>query len=223
MSLVTIPLLFGLIRALGRSSDGSKHLISLLYPSESVHKELSVPSKEEENEEDENTFTFRSILPRTISSHLIYSDPNSPVSPTRGNVPEIPTTKFRERSPAPLGVQDPGKPGQEGEVEASTHYFCKIASSFTSVKPWGFEIIPEKDHLVFTPTQLQRLLSQVHLCVGKIYIEAYCLLKNTVNRINFAACNFRSYTVANSFTYNFEFAHTKLCLKRDDVSNAQLM
>lgn len=188
LSLITIPLLFGLIRALGRSSDGNKHLISLLYPSESVHKELSVPTEGEE-EEDENTFTFRSILPRTISSHLIYSDPNSPVSPTRGIVPEIPTTKFRERSPTPLGVQDPGKPGQEGEVESSTHYFCKIASSFTSVKPWGFEIIPEKDHLVFTPNQLQILLSQVCLCAGKVYIEACCLLKLPSNSCLYCIIN----------------------------------
>ncbi|XP_052714253.1 phosphatidylinositol 4-kinase alpha-like isoform X6 [Crassostrea angulata] len=200
LSLITIPVLFGLIRALGRSSDGSKHLISLLYPSESVHKELSVPSKEEENEEDENTFTFRSILPRTISSHLIYSDPNSPVSPTRGNVPEIPTTKFRERSPAPLGVQDPGKPGQEGEVEASTHYFCKIASSFTSVKPWGFEIIPEKDHLVFTPTQLQRLLSQTIKLLNKELLTntntAYTWMMSVENGRKYGWWPYKSYSEA---------------------------
>lgn len=163
LSLTTIPLLFGVIRALGRSSDGNKPLISLLYPSESINREHRNPtnSQEEEEDEDEKTFTFRSILPRTISTHLIYSDPVSPVSPTGGNVPEYPTMRFRERSPSPLAVQVSGKTNQEEDVECSTHYFRKIASSFTCVKPWGFEIIPEKDHLVFSSSQLQRLLSLV--------------------------------------------------------------
>lgn len=173
MSLATIPLLFGLIRALGRSSDGNKPHISLLFPSESVQKERSQVSEEEEEGEEEKTFAFRSILPRTISSHLIYSDPASPISPTGGSMAEFPTMNFRERSPTPLGVQSPGKPGQEGEVESSSFYFCKIASSFTCVKPWGFEIIPEQDHLVFTQDQLNRLLSQVrfmYMYISRIFV-----------------------------------------------------
>ncbi|XP_056020742.1 phosphatidylinositol 4-kinase alpha-like isoform X2 [Ostrea edulis] len=169
LSLTTIPLLFGVIRALGRSSDGNKPLISLLYPSESINREHRNPtnSQEEEEDEDEKTFTFRSILPRTISTHLIYSDPVSPVSPTGGNVPEYPTMRFRERSPSPLAVQVSGKTNQEEDVECSTHYFRKIASSFTCVKPWGFEIIPEKDHLVFSSSQLQRLLSLTKKLLNK--------------------------------------------------------
>ncbi|XP_062588022.1 phosphatidylinositol 4-kinase alpha-like isoform X3 [Saccostrea cucullata] len=167
LSLIIIPLLFGLIRALGRSSDGIKPLISLLYPSESVQKEHSTPKDDKEEEEEEKTFTFRSILPRTISTHLIYSDPVSPVTPTGGSLSEFPTMRYRERSPSPLGVQTPVKPGQEEDVEASTYYFSKIASSFTCVKPWGFEIIPERDHLVFSQTQLQRLVSLTKRLLSK--------------------------------------------------------
>ncbi|XP_078336365.1 phosphatidylinositol 4-kinase alpha-like [Crassostrea virginica] len=200
MSLATIPLLFGLIRALGRSSDGNKPHISLLFPSESVQKERSQVSEEEEEGEEEKTFAFRSILPRTISSHLIYSDPASPISPTGGSMAEFPTMNFRERSPTPLGVQSPGKPGQEGEVESSSFYFCKIASSFTCVKPWGFEIIPEQDHLVFTQDQLNRLLSQTKKLLNKDVLTntntAYTWMMSAENGRKYTWWPYKSYSEA---------------------------
>lgn len=97
-------MLFGLIRVLGRFSDGSKYLIFLFYLFEFVYKEFSVFSKEEENEEDENIFIFRFIFLRIISFYFIYLDFNFFVLFIRGNVLEIFIIKFRERLLVFLGV-----------------------------------------------------------------------------------------------------------------------
>lgn len=96
--------MFGLIRVLGRLSDGSKYLIFLFYLFEFVYKEFSVFSKEEENEEDENIFIFRFIFLRIISFYFIYLDFNFFVLFIRGNVLEIFIIKFRERLLVFLGV-----------------------------------------------------------------------------------------------------------------------
>ena len=57
------------------------------------------------------------------------------------------------------------KVSYEDEVKVPINYFNKVGSSFTGVKPWGFDIIPEEDHLKFSSAHLQSLVSLVSIIV----------------------------------------------------------
>lgn len=49
--------------------------------------------------------------------------------------------------------------------------YCNVwGSSFTKIKPWGLEIVPEQQHLQFTMPQLQKLFDTVS-CVVKFIIQ----------------------------------------------------
>ena len=75
----------------------------------------------------------------------------------------------RERSPSP---NDPkytstrNSPAPEEKINPAAHYFNKMGSNFTRIRPWGFEIIPEQDHLRFSSAHLQTL---VYLVSDKYY------------------------------------------------------
>ena len=72
-----VPVLLGMARAMGRSGDDEEALISKIFSLE----KLSHPDVSQENGEEKKAFTtFRSILPRTMSSHII--TPDSPSSPS---------------------------------------------------------------------------------------------------------------------------------------------
>ena len=65
-------------RAMGRSSDDEEALISKIF---NVQKPVSLEAVDENDDSLKKSFTtFRSILPRTMSSHII--TPDSPSSPS---------------------------------------------------------------------------------------------------------------------------------------------
>lgn len=169
-----VPTLIGMARAIGRSSDDRTPLINLLFPLPSQCF-ATVESPEDTNSPPKRPFTkFRSIFPRTLSSHVI--TPESPTSPTPGTT-ENPADFRRERSPSPMAPTQQKIGSADDMLDPTVRYFNKVGSSFTRTKPWGFEIIPEEDHLKFSSSQLQTLVSVVRIILftfwGRIlaYVE----------------------------------------------------
>ncbi|KAL5017409.1 hypothetical protein ScPMuIL_006998 [Solemya velum] len=156
----TVPILIGMARAIGRSSDEEKPLISTLFSTEPTKPYID-NLKSETVADKQNFTTFRPILPRTLSFHVISSDTPSPTSPTAAVAIEFPDQLRRDRSPSPSSPQfkDRTPSGLEDNINPTVYYFHKVGSSFTRVKPWGFEIIPEQDHLKFSSGHLQTLVS----------------------------------------------------------------
>ncbi|XP_052072692.1 phosphatidylinositol 4-kinase alpha-like isoform X2 [Mytilus californianus] len=154
----TVPILIGMARAIGRSSDDETYLISKLFPPENIVK---APTSVQDETPKEKTFSsFRPILPRTLSSHVLNLDSSGPSSPTMHQSFEALCSRSRERSPTPMLPQKQEK--KENTVDDTVHYFNKIGSNFTRTKPWGFEIIleqPEEEHLKFSSGHVQRLVA----------------------------------------------------------------
>lgn len=163
----TVPILIGMTRALGRTTDDGTYLISKLYPPENVVK---VPVSVKEEPLEKTFSSFRPILPRTLSSHVLNLEMSSPNSPTGHQSFDNLSFRSRERSPSPMIPQKEEK--KDRLVDDTVHYFNKIGSNFTRTKPWGYEIIPEhpeEEQLKFSSNHLQRLLAVV-----SIYIYSYC-------------------------------------------------
>lgn len=178
----TVPILIGMSRAIGRSSNEEKPLISILFSAE----QRKMPIDTNENEimtEKPNFTTFRPILPRTLSSHVILSDAPSPTSPTTVVAIDFPDPLRHDRflSSSSTQVKDRTPSCFEENIDPTVYYFNKVGSSFTRVKPWGFEIIPEQDHLKLSSGHLQTLVSMVSfsLCYRHLLFFRY-RLKNLV-------------------------------------------
>ncbi|XP_012945848.1 phosphatidylinositol 4-kinase alpha, partial [Aplysia californica] len=160
-----IPLLLGLARSLGRSSDEDcpliSHLLSVHGPPQPAQSCLPEP---EPVQQRGHFNTFRSILPRTLSSVFVQTEGGgTAVVPDGGDGGSDRKASYRERSPSPLATsRDLYTDGASAyaivEPLPSAIYFNKIASSFTRTRPWGFEIIPELDHLKFREGHLSRIL-----------------------------------------------------------------
>ncbi|CAG2245012.1 PI4KA [Mytilus edulis] len=154
----TVPILIGMARAIGRSSDDETNLISKLFPPENIVK---APTSVQDEAPKEKTFSsFRPILPRTLSSHVLNLDSSGLSSPTMHQSFEALCSRSRERSPTPMLPQKQEK--KENTVDDTVHYFNKIGSNFTRTKPWGFEILPEhleEEHLKFSSGHVQRLVA----------------------------------------------------------------
>ncbi|KAH9492192.1 Phosphatidylinositol 4-kinase alpha [Bulinus truncatus] len=164
-----IPLLLGLARSMGRSSDEECSLISyLLSVREAPISMQRVPQPEPVQRSHFNT--FRSIMPRTMSTVFV-SDTGANITGS-GSTDAIGDginerkSSYRDRSPSPLEGSIKDNSSLTGlssntvvsDVLPYTIYFNKIASSFTRTRPWGFEIIPEQDHLKFNQDQLNSIL-----------------------------------------------------------------
>ena len=161
----TVPILLGFCRALGRSSDGGEPLISILFESDKPKGSIS---KGNNSDDGMKAFTsFRPILPRTLSYSMI--TPDSPSSPSALHAVMDFVDTQRERSPSPKSLPPPVQPlvrvnpAKEDDVNSKELFFNKMGSSFTKTKPWGFEIIPEQDHLKFSSNHLLLLFSLVNI------------------------------------------------------------
>ncbi len=144
-------------RSVGRSSDEERPLISYVL---SINTGKPFPVQEVDNQSSKRAFsTFRPILPRTLSSLVISSDSQSPTTPSPTPCEHI--DYRRERSPSPLSVSMKDGLNADEKTDPASTYFNKVGSSFTRTKPWGFEIIPEQDHLKFSSAHLQKLVSVV--------------------------------------------------------------
>ncbi|KAK3587137.1 hypothetical protein CHS0354_006778 [Potamilus streckersoni] len=164
----TVPILLGMARAIGRSSDDQKPFISVLY---SLDKEISLPVLDEAEPFKKSFTTFRSILPRTLSSHVI--TPDSPSTPSAHHAIEFSEYYRRERSPSPKAAATRiSFAASDTKIDPKVHYFNKVGSSFTHTKPWGFEIIPEQDHLKFDVSHLQALLALAKRLLKKELLES---------------------------------------------------
>ncbi|KAL8613206.1 hypothetical protein ACOMHN_043015 [Nucella lapillus] len=164
----------GMARAVGRSSDEEMPLISFLL---SVHRDLptentaETQSKVADAPQRRSFNTFRSILPRTMSTMVLNqaSDLPSPTSATPTSHLDAPDFNMRERSPSPLEAR--GGQGKDGSGDMlgdpAELYFNRVGSSFTRTKPWGFEIIPEADHLEFSSNRLQALVGVAKRLLNK--------------------------------------------------------
>ena len=168
----TVPILIGMARSIVRSTNDDTFLIAKIFPSENlVHAPVSV----QDDLPKEKTFSsFRPILPRTLSSHVLNLD-SSPSSPTMHQSFEALCSRSRERSPSPMLPRREEKK-EDDIIDDTVHYFNKVGSNFTRTKPWGFEIIPEnpeEEHLKFSSTNIQKLVSVVskNLCVYNIQID----------------------------------------------------
>ncbi|KAL4223436.1 Phosphatidylinositol 4-kinase alpha [Mactra antiquata] len=152
-----VPILLGLSRALGRSSDENQALISQLFIPE---KPIPCQNGQKMTENDLKPFTsFRPILPRTLSQHLI-GTPDTPSTPSGLSSSLDYFDIHRERSPSPNSAQPAritSSPPKEENPDLKLVYFNLWGSSFTKIKPWGFEIIPEQEHLKFHSDHIQTL------------------------------------------------------------------
>ncbi|KAK6191311.1 hypothetical protein SNE40_003034 [Patella caerulea] len=166
LSFTIVPLLLGLARSVGRSSDEERPLISTVLTVNNI--KLFQTYEQENTSYHRRAFsTFRPILPRTLSSLVINTDSPSPTSP----IPFDYSESRRERSPSPL--MGPSRESilssseKEEKQEVSSIYLNKVGASFTRTKPWGFEIIPEQDHLEFCSAHLQTLVSVAKRLLNK--------------------------------------------------------
>jgi len=159
-----VPVLLGMARVLGRSSDDHASLISLLYaPTKFV---TPVKQGDEKDGKDKSFTSFRPIFPRTLSSHMI--TPETPLTPSGQSSLDY-FESHRERSPSPKPIPqhtnsiiDSGpKQTKEATPDLKLIYFNVWGSSFTKVKPWGFELVPQQDHLKFSQKQLEKLFDIV--------------------------------------------------------------
>ncbi|KAK7087993.1 hypothetical protein V1264_021976 [Littorina saxatilis] len=163
-----VPILMGMCRAVGRSSDEEMPLISYLL---SVHRDSRVEAPENQEsqlvQQRKSFNAFRPILPRTMST-LVLNQTDLP-SPTSHSLLSPPDFTTRECSSSPLETQGHG--GKEGAVDEQGDpadlQFNKVGSSFTRTKPWGFEIIPEEDHLKFSSSHLQTLVGVAKRLLNK--------------------------------------------------------
>ena len=161
-----IPILIGMTRAVGRSTDENKNLISRIFPPESIVK-TPFNSVQDDALEVKTFSSFRPILPRTLSSHVLNLDSSGPSSPTMHQSFEALCSRSRERSPSPMLAQKEEK--HEPTVDDTVHYFKKVGSNFIRTKPWGFEIIPEnheQEHLKFSSRHAQKLVIIVSIKTG---------------------------------------------------------
>lgn len=109
-----VPILMGMCRAVGRSSDEEMPLISYLL---SVHRDSRVEAPENQEsqlvQQRKSFNAFRPILPRTMSTLVLnQTDLPSPTSHSLLNPPDFTT---RECSTLPLETQGHG--GKEGAVD----------------------------------------------------------------------------------------------------------
>ena len=165
-----VPTLIGMARAIGRSSDDNTPLINLLFPLPSQCSAAFEPLEDASSPPKRPFTKFRSIFPRTLSSHVI--TPESPTSPTPGST-ENPADFRRERSPSPMAPTQQKSGSADDMLDPTVRYFNKVGSSFTRTKPWGFEIIPEEDHLKFSSSQLQTLVSVVGIILIYLLFEIF--------------------------------------------------
>lgn len=161
-----MPILLGLGRALGRSSDESQALICQLF---SPEKPIPCQFGEQMKDTDQKPFTsFRPILPRTLSQHLI-GTPDTPSTPSGLSSSLDYFDIHKERSPSPnaaLPVRVTTSPMKEENPDLKLVYFTLWGSSFTKIKPWGFEIIPEQEHLKFHSDHIQKLFKIVSIPIS---------------------------------------------------------
>ncbi|XP_046360282.2 phosphatidylinositol 4-kinase alpha-like isoform X1 [Haliotis rufescens] len=191
-----VPILIGMARAVGRSSDEERPLISYVL---SINTGKPYPVQEDNNPTSKRAFsTFRPILPRTLSSLVISSDSPSPTSPSPTNLDYV--DGHRERSPSPLSVSMRDGLNVEDKVDPASTYFNKVGSSFTRTKPWGFEIIPEQDHLPFSSAHLQTLVSVAKRLLGKEVLKNLdtmvhdVLTDSSLKCINLSRFPYKSYS-----------------------------
>uniref|UniRef100_A0A2C9JIA0 1-phosphatidylinositol 4-kinase n=1 Tax=Biomphalaria glabrata TaxID=6526 RepID=A0A2C9JIA0_BIOGL len=166
-----IPLLLGLARSMGRSSDEECSLISYLLSVREAPISMQRVPQPEPAVQRSHFNTFRSIMPRTMSTVFVSYDTSTSLSGS-GSTDAIGDgiverkSSYRDRSPSPLEGNIKDNSSLTGltssittpDVLPYTIYFNKIASSFTRTRPWGFEIIPEQDHLKFNQNQLTTIL-----------------------------------------------------------------
>ncbi|XP_052243319.1 phosphatidylinositol 4-kinase alpha-like isoform X4 [Dreissena polymorpha] len=159
-----VPILLGLARAMGRSSDDKESLISQLF---APQKYTPCTQKDEKPTGSAKTFpSFRPILPRTFSSHLMTPDtPSTPSALSSLEYFEI----LRERTPSPLPqpLKKTSTQAREANPDLKLIYCNMLGSSFTKSKPWGFELIPEQQHLKFTNEQMKRLFKTAQRLLDK--------------------------------------------------------
>ena len=161
-----VPILIGMARAIGRSSDEDQPLISYLL---SVKTGQPYSEPEQDSPTNKRSFsTFRPILPRTLSSLILNSESPSPHSPSPTPF-DYSEKNRRERSPSPLSVSVRETMGSDNKPEFASFYFNKVGASFTRTRPWGFEIIPEQDHIKFSTSHLQTLVSVVSSLVHRLF------------------------------------------------------
>lgn len=155
-------------RAIGRSSDEHKSLISQLY---APTKFVTPVVQDDQKDGRAKSFTsFRPIFPRTLSSHMI--TPETPLTPSTLSSSLDYFESHRERSPSPKPSSqknDISGLAKEATPDLKQIYFNVWGSSFTKLKPWGFEIVPEHDHLKFSQKNLEKLFDIVS-CTNKINI-----------------------------------------------------
>ena len=146
-----VPILMGMARAVGRSSDEEMPLISYLL---SVHRDLRAETQEDARSRAaprRRSFNpFRPILPRTMSTLVLsQSDLPSPSSTSPSVHLDAPDFAPRERSPSPLEAWGHGGGGgvvgaaaaEEVDDPADLHFnkvrggvVCCVALCFNKVR-----------------------------------------------------------------------------------------
>ncbi|XP_060554504.1 phosphatidylinositol 4-kinase alpha-like isoform X3 [Ruditapes philippinarum] len=163
-----VPIMLGLGRALGRSSDERESLISQLFAPD---KPLPCqPTPQVKDERGKSFTSFRPILPRTLSTHMI-GTPDTPSTPS--GLSDYFDTQ-RERTPSPnlaSPVKTASPPVKIENPDLKLIYFNRWGSTFTKIRPWGFEIIPEQEHLVFTINHLHKLFDIAKVLLDKALLK----------------------------------------------------
>ena len=133
-----VPILIGLVRALGRVTNDNVPLVCRLFPvhlatRHTLHSPRVTPPKKSFSK-------FRCVIPRALSHNIV------------GKM-------GGEGSQLLLGSATCDKHGSRNKD--ADYYFNKVGSSFSSEETWDMRVTERATHLIFTAAQLKQLVQLV--------------------------------------------------------------
>ena len=151
----SVPMLVGLVRALGRITNDGVPLFCRLFPApsatrHSLHSVRVTSTKKSFSK-------FRSVIPRALSHNIV------------GKM----GTEGRQLL---LGSVTSDK--QVSRNSAADYYFNKVGSSFTSEETWDMRVTERASHLHFTAAQLQKIIQLVSYQFSRQRTDKLCFWMN---------------------------------------------
>lgn len=158
-----IPVLLGLARSLGRTSDDETPLLSHIFSRESTSAG-SQPQRDSENtgQSPRRSFTkFRPIIPKGMSKSILKS-PNLQKSPL-ASCDMIDGRRSRSKSPSPgSDFAENLESWTDDTVDPTSHYFNVVGSSFVRKRAFTQQIKVKTRLIKFSSGDLQVLFNQVN-------------------------------------------------------------
>ncbi|KAI0237175.1 Phosphatidylinositol 4-kinase alpha [Lamellibrachia satsuma] len=192
LCMFSVPMLVGLVRALGRVTNDGVPLFCRLFPApsatrHSLHSVRVTSTKKSFSK-------FRSVIPRALSHNIV------------GKM----GTEGRQLL---LGSVTSDK--QVSRNSAADYYFNKVGSSFTSEETWDMRVIEHASHLHFTAAQLQKIIQLTKTQVNKDLLSKLDKASHSIHAVQSVKPNMHfPYK-----TFSDVISLVMVCLLRDILHN----